>query len=490
MTTKAFRIVLLLLLLPLLMCCNKRDNVTISSEADLAGLTVGVCSGSYYDMELSGRDDVLLERFATEADLIQSLRNFVTDVCVHEENAYSPELCKAFGVKIAFRSDKCYPASFAFRKEDTALRSEMDRMLEQMKEDGSLDSLANFWLDGRVDFEKLSPRPTTTEEDPLIVGCSLSLAPISFLYEGRWTGFECEILYRFGDFIGRPVKFVRNDYNTSSISLKNKGIDVLCGALSVTPEREEEFAFSTPYHLYRPAYYVRDPHAVPAGGSTIDGIEGGIRKNLVQEKRWEYIAKGLLETIRITIWSILLGSILGILLCWMSRSRRKALVKTAAIYNWFMSGIPTLVLLLLIFYVIFAGSGLSPRWVAIITFSLNFASGACGVFCNSLKSVPQGQMSAALALGFTRLQALQTIIIPQAARSGAASFKGQCIALLKSTSIVGYVGIQDLTRAGDIIRSRTFDALFPLLIVTVLYFILAWLLGLLLDLLPPKTKKQ
>ena len=79
-------------------------------------------------------------------------------------------------------------------------------------------------------------------------------------------------------------------------------------------------------------------------------------------------------------------------------------------------------------------------------------------------------------------------MLPQAIRRGLPLYKGQCVSLLKGTSIVGYIAIQDLTRAGDIIRSRTFDALIPLLIVTLIYFLLVWLLGFLLQFVTPKTK--
>ena len=170
----------------------------------------------------------------------------------------------------------------------------------------------------------------------------------------------------------------------------------------------------------------------------------------------------------------------------MTRSRRIWLQSVAGAYNWLMAGIPMLVLLLILFYVVFAGTPLNATAVAVIAFALNFASGACGVYNSALSAIPIGQTEAGLALGFTRLQTFFHIVFPQALKRGLPLFKGQCIALLKGTAIVGYIAIQDLTRAGDIIRSRTFDALLPLLVVTVIYFILAWLIGLLLNLASPK----
>ena len=99
---------------------------------------------------------------------------------------------------------------------------------------------------------------------------------------------------------------------------------------------------------------------------------------------------------------------------------------------------------------------------------------------------------AGLALGFTRWQTARFIVAPQALRNVMPVYKGQVITLIKGTSIVGYIAIQDLTRAGDIIRTRTFDAFFPLLVVTVLYFLLAWLIGKVLDLAvaPHDTRRR
>ena len=186
--------------------------------------------------------------------------------------------------------------------------------------------------------------------------------------------------------------------------------------------------------------------------------------------------------------AILLGSVLGIGLYVMACSRKSGMRAFAKAYNSFLAGIPELVLLLIMFYVVFAKTGLPSDLVATITFALFFASGACDIYKTSLEAIPHGQTEAGLALGFTRSQTFFHIILPQAVRRGLPLYKGQCVSLLKGTSIVGYIAIQDLTRAGDIIRSRTFDAVIPLLVVTIIYFLLVWLIGWLLQFVSPKKK--
>ena len=134
------------------------------------------------------------------------------------------------------------------------------------------------------------------------------------------------------------------------------------------------------------------------------------------------------------------------------------------------------------FYVVLASSGLSGTIVAIITFALCFAWSSGSIFSSAISSVPKGQTEAGLSLGFTPLRTFTGIVFPQALQKALPLYTGECVALLKSTSIVGYIAIMDLTRASDLIRSRTFDALIPLLVVTIAYFVLAWLIRLLFNL--------
>ena len=183
----------------------------------------------------------------------------------------------------------------------------------------------------------------------------------------------------------------------------------------------------------------------------------------------------------ITVFAILLGTLLGAGVCAMLRSRRKWVRRVVALYGTLIQGIPTLVLLLIMFYVVLAGLSISGTIVAIITFGLCFAWSSGSIFATAISSVPKGQTEAGLSLGFTPLKTFIGIVLPQAQQKALPLYRGECVSLLKSTSIVGYIAIMDLTRASDLIRSRTFDALVPLLIITIAYFVLAWLIRILLN---------
>ena len=137
---------------------------------------------------------------------------------------------------------------------------------------------------------------------------------------------------------------------------------------------------------------------------------------------------------------------------------------------------PVVVLLMLIFYVVFASVNIDPVFVAVIAFGMNFAAYVSEMFRSGIEGVDRGQSEAGIAMGFSRTQTFIHIVLPQMLQRILPVYKGEFISLVKMTSIVGYIAVQDLTKASDIIRSRTFDAFFPLVMVAVLYFVISWVL--------------
>ena len=136
---------------------------------------------------------------------------------------------------------------------------------------------------------------------------------------------------------------------------------------------------------------------------------------------------------------------------------------------------------MILFYIIFAKSKLSGTVISIVGFSIIVSLSVYGMLKTGVDAIDIGQYEGALALGYTDNQALFKFVLPQALRIIMPSYRGEIISLIKSSSIVGYVTVQDLTRVSDIIRSRTYDAFFPLIVTAIIYFALAWLLTKLAD---------
>lgn len=476
--------------LALVSCAGtQRKTIELQSNADLAGLRVATISGSCYDLELSAREDVFLDLYNSEGDLLQALLNNKADVIVNDEVVYNASVRKENGIKIAMLGEQGFPTGFLFNKADDVLARTLTAVQQRMKQDGSLQRLKDFWLTDRFTEVNTFPRLTyeATGEPIRVATCSMT-APLSFMVEGEWYGIEIELLRELGKELNRPLDIQLYSAGSSFLAVKTGMADVMSGCIFITPEREQDYQFSAPYHEYHPAYFVKDREASRKDEGFFASFKNNLKRNLVTEKRWKYITDGLWETLKISFFAILLGSLLGVGLYAMTRSRRRGMRSFARFYNGFMAGIPELVLLLIMFYVVFPKTGIPSDVVAIITFALFFASGASDIYKTSLDAIPHGQTEAGLALGFTRAQTFFHIVLPQAVRRGLPLYKGQCVSLLKGTSIVGYIAIQDLTRAGDIIRSRTFDAVVPLMVITVIYFLLVWLFGLLIQLASPKQK--
>ncbi len=203
--------------------------------------------------------------------------------------------------------------------------------------------------------------------------------------------------------------------------------------------------------------------------------------NLIVEDRYRMILDGLQVTLLITLCAAVLGTLLGGLVCWMRMSRWKWLQQVARVYIDLMRGTPVLVLLMLMYYVVMAPLDATGIVVAIVTFAMNTAAYISEMLRTTIQGIDRGQTEAGLALGFTPRQTFLKIVLPQVVRAVMPVYQGEIISLLKGTSIVGYIAVADMTRASDLIRSRTFDAFFPLIVTAVIYFVVAWLIGLLLQ---------
>ena len=213
----------------------------------------------------------------------------------------------------------------------------------------------------------------------------------------------------------------------------------------------------------------------------IGSLTESFTNNLIAEDRYRMILDGLQVTLLITLCAALLGTLLGGLVCWMRMSQRRWLQQVAKVYIELMRGTPVLVLLMLMYYVVMAPLDATGIIVAIVTFAMNTAAYISEMLRTTIQGIDRGQTEAGLALGFTPRQTFFRIMLPQVIKAVMPVYQGEVVSLLKGTSIVGYIAVSDMTRASDLIRSRTFDAFFPLIVTAIIYFLMAWLIGLLLQ---------
>jgi len=210
--------------------------------------------------------------------------------------------------------------------------------------------------------------------------------------------------------------------------------------------------------------------------SAISSIKESFSKTFIREHRYRLFLKGISATLAITVLSMLFGTLLGfIMYLWCRRGGRIADPVTRFCV-WLVQGMPGIVLLMILYYVVFGKADISGMWVAVIGFTMTFAASVYSMILSGVNAVDPGQTEASYALGFTDTQTFFGIILPQAARHFMPAYKAEIVALIKATAVVGYIAVQDLTKMGDIVRSRTYEAFFPLIAVAVIYFVLSGIL--------------
>ncbi len=196
--------------------------------------------------------------------------------------------------------------------------------------------------------------------------------------------------------------------------------------------------------------------------------------NFIKDDRWQYITNGLWVTIQITVLAVLVGIVIGFLVAIIRSTHDKTgKLKIAnficRIYLTVIRGTPVVVQLLIIYYGIFASVNINKMIVAVIAFGINSGAYVAEIVRSGIMSIDKGQFEAGRSLGFNYAQTMIYIIIPQAFKNVLPALGNELIVLLKETSVSGYIAMEDLTKGGDIIRSRTYDAMMPLLAVAIIY---------------------
>ena len=206
-------------------------------------------------------------------------------------------------------------------------------------------------------------------------------------------------------------------------------------------------------------------------------IKDNLYYTLIYEDRYKYFLEGLGNTLIMAFFACIIGIILGLLLSLVIDYNEKTgklalLSKIASLYIGIIRGTPSLLQLMIIYYVIFKSVDISIIFVGIISFGLNSAAYVSQIIKSGIISVPSGQEEASKMLGLNYSQTMRYIVMPQAFRNVMPALGNEFITLLKETSVAGYIGIIELTKASDIVASRTYDYFFPLFIVAIIYLIL------------------
>ena len=217
--------------------------------------------------------------------------------------------------------------------------------------------------------------------------------------------------------------------------------------------------------------------------------------NFIKDDRWKYLSDGFLVTLEIAFSAVLLGILLGFTVAVIRSTHDKTgklrfLNLLCKIYLTVIRGTPVVVQLLIIYCVIFGSVNVSKVLVAIVAFGVNSGAYVAEIIRSGIMSIDKGQFEAGRSLGLSYLQTMVYIILPQAFKNVLPALGNEFIVLLKETSVSGYIALQDLTKAGDIIRSQTYTAFMPLIAVAVIYLAVVMLFSFLLGKLERRLKNN
>ena len=226
--------------------------------------------------------------------------------------------------------------------------------------------------------------------------------------------------------------------------------------------------------------------------------------NFIEGDRWKYIVNGLGVTLQVTFFALLLGTVIGVIVASIRSSYDQTkedlrpgpwkvfltlLNGLCKLYLTVIRGTPVVVQLLIGYFIIFVSST-NTVLVAVLVFGINSGAYITEIIRGGIMSVDHGQFEAGRSIGFSYLQTMQLIIIPQAFKNVLPSLANEFIALLKETAVCGYIGLMDLTKGGDVIRGRTFSAFMPLFAVALIYLLLVIIFSKLVGILERRLRRN
>lgn len=205
-------------------------------------------------------------------------------------------------------------------------------------------------------------------------------------------------------------------------------------------------------------------------------LSDAIYYNLIREQRYLQFLRGLGVSLQLTVYAAAIGILIGLFLALAKLGKISWLQKLSTLYVDIIRGTPMVVQLVLIYYAILGTSSLPKIMVASIAFGLNSGAYVSELIRAGIMALDKGQMEAARSLGFSYGKSMRYIVIPQAVKNILPALGNEFIVLLKETAIAGYIALDDLTRAGNIVRGRTFDAYTPFILVALIYLYITTIL--------------
>ena len=463
---------------------------TITSVDDLIGKNIGVqlgTTGDTFATDYEKDGTANLERYTKAADAIQALnQNKIDCVIIDEQPALS---FVAVNSNLAILEEEFAVEEYALsiKKGRTDLLDKINNALKKLKSDGTIDNIATNYIGtdeqkGTLPYQKKDVQ----RNGKLVVATNAEFPPYEYVNDGKIVGIDMDIMQAVCDELGFDMEIENMAFDSILPAIQSGKADVGAAGMTVTEDRKQNVDFSDSYTTSKQVIIINKGTSAVSDGENKNtkslSFTDKLRQNFIDDSRWQYILTGLGNTILITILAIAIGLVIGTLVAVVrtvhdQQNKLKILNFICKLYLTVIRGTPAMIQLLIIYYVIFASVNVNKILVAVVAFGLNSGAYVAEVIRSGINAVDKGQFEAGRCLGLNYRQTMSSIIMPQAFKNMLPALCNEFISLLKETAISGYIGLQDLTKGGDIIRSQTFEAFIPLVAVALIYLVMVLLLS-------------
>ncbi len=485
MKKRGYLLSLLLLVMVLFCACGGKSESgkTVESADDLPGARIGVQLGTVADVYASDyegdEEGSVVERYNKTADAIQALKQNKVDCVITDEQPAKAYTADEPGLSILDDPFAIEDFAICIAKDNEELLTKVNEALSEIIAEGTMEKITENYIGddtkGKSPYE--SPTGQTYENGKLVVATNATFPPYEYYEDGEIVGIDMDLARAIGDKLHMEVELNDMEFDSIINAVNSAKANIGLAGMTKTEERLKAINFSEPYTQSTQVMIVNNQK----GGGSFNLAESFTRC-FITESRWTFIVNGLVNTIIIAACAILIGLILGFLVAIVRVTHDKnggltVLNGICRIYLTIFRGTPIMIQLLIIYYVVFQAVNINKLVVAIIAFGINSGAYIAEIMRGGIMSIDDGQMEAGRSLGLSYQQTMTGIILPQAIKNVLPALANEFIALIKETSICGYIGLTDLTRGGDVIRSITYEAFLPLIAVAIIYLVIVELLS-------------
>jgi len=469
-----------------LMNASKADKAVndkvVSKVDDLPGAVIGVqlgTTGDIYASDYEGdAEGTIVDRYNKGTDAIQALKSGKINCVILDEQpalAYTAKNPELSILEEDFALEE-YAVCVDYKNGD--LKSRINAAFETLQQNGVMSHIIDNYVGS--DEEKgqypYIPKDMDRQNGTLRVATNASFKPYEYYENGKITGLDMDMMQAVCDELGMELEIIDMEFDSIITAVVSGRADVGAAGMTVTEDRLKNIDFTNSYVTAKQVIIVRNGAAMGSSGNLVEQF----KNNFLDDNRYQYILKGLGNTLIISVFSVILGVVLGGLIAVIRTTHDRTgkldfLDFVCRIYLTIVRGTPAMVQLLIFYYIILVSVS-NKILVAVIAFGLNSAAYVAEVVRSGIMSVPKGQMEAGRSLGLSYKQTMISVILPQALKNILPALCNEFISLIKETSISGYIAIVDLTKGADIIRSNTYDAYMPLFSAALCYLVIVMLL--------------